>query len=234
MTIPHGGKMDGNDELSEREETQQMIRAGKMLGTVIGKLVGIASATEGLITIGVTVVSFFLKELAKDKRSLWQQIEDKVDIKIGQKLSAYHVERLRNEVFRVLETRFQQPNCFSSADLKVVLDKRHMVFPHNWQVLVLSLSDRCSLANELARTRAHIVTSMKAMLQKRYAQLHGTKYSTSRVNYPCTKIWSIESKVKRYHGLVFGEKVCVSINRLMTWDDGLDGKKFTIQKRHHG
>ena len=95
-----------------------------------------SAQTKHLICfLGVTVVSFFLKELTKDKRSLWQQIEDKVDIKIGQKLSAYHVERLRNEVFRVLETRFQQPNGFSSADLKVVLDKRHMVFPHNWQVL---------------------------------------------------------------------------------------------------
>ena len=54
LTIPHGGKMAGNDEPSEREKTQQMIRAGKMLGTVIGKLIGIAgaSATGGVITIG--------------------------------------------------------------------------------------------------------------------------------------------------------------------------------------
>ena len=28
--------------------------------------------------------------------------------------------------------------------------------------------------------------------------------------------------------------MCVSIDRLMTWDDGLDGKKFTIKKRHQG
>ena len=80
-------------------------------------------------------MSYFLTELTKEKRTLWDQIKEKVDLKIGEKLAEYHVDRLKAEVFRVLESRFQESNNFGPADLKTVLDKRHIVFPHNWPTL---------------------------------------------------------------------------------------------------
>ena len=90
----------------------------------------------------------------------------------------------------------------------------------------------------MARARANIITSMKEMMRKRYQQLHGTKYSSDRVNYPCKKKKAHKSrKGLKKRGRVFGNDrsdECVSIDRLLTWDDGLDGKKFTIRKRNTG
>ena len=66
---------------------------------------------------------------------MWKKIEDKVEIKIGQKLAQYHVERLYTEVFRVLERRVRDADKFDSDDLEVILDKGLMVFPQNYKSL---------------------------------------------------------------------------------------------------
>ena len=90
----------------------------------------------------------------------------------------------------------------------------------------------------MTRARAHVITSMQEMMRKRYQQLHGTKYSSDRVNYPCKKKKAHKSrKGLKKRGRVFGNDrsdECVSIDRLLTWEDGLDGKKFTIRKRSTG
>ncbi|XP_065062079.1 uncharacterized protein LOC135688940 [Rhopilema esculentum] len=261
---------DENDQPSEQEKNRKMVDAGTKLAKVIGSLISMAEGPSNAFSIGVTVVSYFLTELTKEKRSLWDQIKEKVDLKIGEKLAEYHVDRLKAEVFRVLESRFQESNNFGPADLKTVLDKRHIVFPHNWptlgwsyelplgilywmpfmiagyhQMIKENKQPNCALANEMARARANIITSMKEMMRKRYQQLHGTKYSSDRVNYPCKKRKAHKSRkgLKRQRlglknrGLVFPNDrsdECVSIDRLLTWDDGLDGKKFTIRKRNTG
>lgn len=73
---------------------------------------------------------------------------------------------------------------------------------------------------------------MKEMMRKRYEQIRSTSYSTDRVNYDCNKKRKKGTKKRR---LGFGdEKVCVSIDRLMTYQDGLAGDSFTIRKRHLG
>ncbi|XP_065062078.1 uncharacterized protein LOC135688939 [Rhopilema esculentum] len=261
---------DDSSHLSEQEKNRKMVEAGTKLALVIGSLISIAGGPAAAVSIGITVVSYFLTELTKEKRSLWDQIKEKVDLKIGEKLAEYHVDRLKAEVFRVLESRFQESNDFGPADLKTVLDKRHLVFPHNWptlgwsyelplgilywmpfmiagyqQMIKENKQPNCALANEMARARANIITSMKEMMRKRYQQLHGTKYSSDRVNYPCKKRKAHKSRkgLKRQRlglknrGLVFPNDrsdECVSIDRLLTWDDGLDGKKFTIRKRNTG
>ena len=95
----------------------------------------------------------------------------------------------------------------------------------------------CALANEMTRTRAHVITSMKEMLRKRYKQLMGTKYSYDRVNYPCKKKKAHKSKkdsAKRRLGFGGRKTECVSIDRLLTWEDGLSGKSFTVRKRSKG
>ena len=71
---------------------------------------------------------------------------------------------------------------------------------------------------------------MKEMFRKRYAAIHATSYSSDRVNYPCKKKKNRKQKQKK-RGLKRGrifvndrDDDCVSIDRLMTYDDGLSGK----------
>ena len=66
---------------------------------------------------------------------MWKKIEDKVEIKIGQKLVKYHVDRLHAEVFDVLERRIGDADKFDSDDMETILDKGLMVFPQNYQSL---------------------------------------------------------------------------------------------------
>eukprot|EP00795_Rhopilema_esculentum_P007829 gene7829-13700_t len=91
-----------NDGTSSQEKHEKIVKAGKMLGQ---KFIESVSINFFMLTEKRQKVQSKQnrEEFTKDKRTLWQQIEDKVDLKIGQKLSEYHVERLRNEVFKVLE-----------------------------------------------------------------------------------------------------------------------------------
>ena len=95
---------------------------------------------------------------------------------------------------------------------------------------MISFSSRCALANELARTRAKVITGMKEMFRKRYATIHATSYSYERVSYPCKKKKNRKRNQKK-HGLKRGrvfvdsdDNDCQSIDNLMTYDDGLSGE----------
>ena len=73
------------------------------------------------------------------------------------------------------------------------------------------------------------------MIRKRYREVHGTKYDSDRVNYPCRKRRSETEKKFGRLGIGGGRKTeCVSIDRLMTYADGLSGKEFTVRKRNTG
>ena len=84
---------------------------------------------------GVVVVSYFVDLFKESNTDMWKKIEDKVEIKIGQKLAQYHVERLYTEVFRVLERRVANADSFDSDDMEIILDKGLMVFPQNYKSL---------------------------------------------------------------------------------------------------
>ena len=68
------------------------------------------------------------------------------------------------------------------------------------------------------------------MFRKRYATIHGTSYTYDRISYPCKKKKNkrqIQKKRGLRRGLGFGndrDHECVSIDRFMTYDDGLSGK----------
>ena len=71
---------------------------------------------------------------------------------------------------------------------------------------------------------------MKEMFRKRYATIHGTSYSSDRENYPCKKKKNRKHKQKKRGALkryIYGgsdDRECVSIDRLMTYEDGLSGR----------
>ena len=63
------------------------------------------------------------------------------------------------------------------------------------------------------------------MTRKRYATIHGTDYDYDRVHYDCRKKKKKASKASVKKRWYFRrKKQCVSIDRLMTYDDGLSGE----------
>ena len=83
----------------------------------------------------MVVVAYFVDLFKESNTDMWKKIEDKVEIKIGQKLAQYHLERLYTEVFRVLERRVNDAENFDSDDMDIILDKGLMVFPQNYKSL---------------------------------------------------------------------------------------------------
>ena len=87
---------------------------------------------------GVVVVSYFVDLFKESNSDMWKKIEDQVEVKIGQKLAQYHVERLYTEVFRVLERRVANADNFDSDDMEIILDKGLMVFPQKGLLVLKS------------------------------------------------------------------------------------------------
>ena len=64
------------------------------------------------------------------------------------------------------------------------------------------------------------------MTRKRYATIHGTDYNYEGVDYHCKK----KKKASKTYGKKRGwlnrkrKRLCVSFDRLLTYDDGLSGE----------
>ena len=80
-------------------------------------------------------MTYFVDMFRESNSDMWKKLEEKVEIKIGQKLAAYHVDRLYAEAFRVMERRIRNPDDFNADDFELILDKGHMVFPQNYPSL---------------------------------------------------------------------------------------------------
>ena len=85
--------------------------------------------------LGVAVVWHLIGEFKKENTDLWKKLETKVDLKIGEKLSQYHFQLLNAQVFKVLESRIENPEQFGPDDLRSILEKRHLILPQNFPVL---------------------------------------------------------------------------------------------------
>ena len=117
---------------ASQEKTQTMIDGSKALSKAISSLLKIAKSTSPLgnaLGAAVEIVFFFVDQANKKSTDLWKQIEDKVEIKIGQRISKYHEDRLYAEVFYVLENRIKKGKDFNANDLQTIMDKKKMVFP---------------------------------------------------------------------------------------------------------
>ena len=86
--------------------------------------------------------------------------------------------------------------------------------------------------------REKVITGMKEMTRKRYKAIYAKSYDYDRVSYPL-KRRNVTHTLKRYSFNVGGErkkkkekKTGESIDRLMTYEDTVTGKQFTLKIRH--
>ena len=153
---------------------------------------------------------------------MWKKIEDKVEIKIGQKLAQYHVERLYTEVFRVLERRVANAESFDSDDLEIILDKGLMVFPQNYKSLGWSYDLPLAILNWMPFMIAGYQHQIKKDEQPVYVNIHTYTLLAmlgreSKKDPAFEKLLLPECKIDYILQYLIEEATCLIIFRTFFW-----------------
>lgn len=242
----------GLSDEDKEARNEELKNAAFQLAAVVAALLSVSNpVSAAVVAIGSIAFAALLKDYPMGKGDVWDSLEDRIDIKIGEKMASSKVHDLKEQVLYPINRRILKDKRFTPEDLEEILDRMPMVVPSNkeigWnydlplamvyylpymiagyhKVIADGLQPTCALANDMQTFRTKVITGCKEMMRKRYKSIHSKMYASDRVNY---KKHNITKRGGRL-GFGSGEKVRVSIDRLMTYEDTVTKSEFTLRLR---
>jgi len=249
---PEDGVDQGMTDAQIKSRNDEIKNAGFQLAATVAALLSVSNpVTAAAVAIGSIAITALIKDYPMGEGDVWDQLEDRIEIKIGEKMAASKVHDLKEQVLYPINRRLLKNTRFTAEDLEEILDRMPQVIPSNqaigWnynlplamvyylpymiagyqKMIGEGLQPACALANDMQNYREKVIVGMKEMMRKRYKSIHAKEWDNERVNYKKSR----RNITKKGYLIPDHDDTRVSIDNLMTYEDTVTGKEFTLRLR---